>query len=237
VITIIKVESLAFSYADKNVIDNVSFEVGKGQLFAILGQNAVGKTTLIKLMTGILVPQNGAISINNNVNPHTFSAQERMLIGVMQEIKGIYLKMTGYEYLSFVGAIYGMTSDAIKTSINQFVHEYKIDDDIHREVKKYSAGTKKKVEFYAAIMFEPELLFLDEPFESVDPTVQYEIKRKIKTYINEGGTLIITSHILDTIQNLCTDYLIMANGMVRSQGKILPETNLEEIFMEVVNHG
>jgi len=237
VITIIKVEGVEFAYADKSVLHYVSFEVEKGQIFAVLGQNGEGKTTLIKLMTGILVPASGGVTIDGNPNPHTFNPKQRKLIGVMQEIKGIYLKMTGYEYLAFIGAMYGMSSDDIKRAIAVFGKEYKMTDDVHRTINKYSSGMKKKVEFFAAIMFEPQVLFLDEPFESVDPAVQYEIKAKIKRYIAAGGTLVITSHILESIQSLCTDYVIIAKGQVAAQGAIGEATDLEKVFMDVVARG
>jgi len=237
VITIIKVEGLQFSYPDKDVLEYVSFDVQKGQIFAVLGQNGEGKTTLIKLMTGICIPSGGRITIEGHDGPHTFTPEQRKLIGVMQELKGIYLKMTAYEYLSFVGAMYEMESADIKTAIEAFGNEYNMRDDLHREIKKYSAGMKKKVEFFASIMFNPQVLFLDEPFESVDPAVQYEIKAKIKRYIAAGGTLIITSHILESIQNLCTDYIIIAKGKVATNGRIDTDTKLEQIFMDVVNYG
>jgi len=176
----LKVESLRFSYADKNVIDNVTFHVVPGAICGILGPNGVGKTTLIKLMTGILIQDEGNVCMNGSINPYTFDSEKRKLIGIMQEIKGIYLKMTGYEYLSFIGAMYGMTSDDIKESIHEFGKKYKMEEDVHRRINKYSAGMKKKVEFFSAVMFKPTVLFLDEPFESVDPIIQYEMKTHMK---------------------------------------------------------
>jgi len=232
----IKVEALAFSYADKKVLHDVSFTVKKGQVFAVLGQNGQGKTTLIKLMSGMLIPTSGDIIINSHVKPHSFNQKQRKLIGVMQEIKGIYLKMTAYEYLAFIGAMYGMSSQDINNAIDVFGNEYDMSDDVHRIINKYSSGMKKKLEFFAAIMFEPYVLFLDEPFESVDPAVQYEIKAKINRYTKSGGTLVITSHILESIQSICTNYVIIAKGRVAAKGAIAGTTKLEKIFMDVVRH-
>lgn len=157
------------------------------------------------------------------------------MLGIMHPISGVYLKMTAYEYLAFVGALYGMSSEIINSRIETLAKDLMFANELHREIKKYSSGTKKKIEFCAAIIANPTILYLDEPFESVDPKISYEIKTHLKDYVRSGGTLIITSHILDTIQNLCTRYVILNNGQIVHSEKITENVDLEKKYMEVIN--
>lgn len=233
---ILEVSNLSFSFLDKMVLEDISFSIKQGDMLAVLGPNGVGKTTLIRLLTGILQSDKGSISYFNSGNSNTVKISQRRLMGIMYPIEGIYLKMTGYEYLAFIGAICEMDSDKIKLTIEQLSNDLFLKDEIHREIKKYSSGTKKKIEFCAAIMHSPKILFLDEPFESVDPKASFEIKMYIKEYVRLGGSLIITSHILETIQNLCTRYIMIKNGYVVSSNYINKNENLEKIYMEVMNH-
>ena len=112
----------------------------------------------------------------------------------MWELSGVYLKMTGYEYLSFIASLYNIPKEDIPNRIRFLAEKYKITDELHRKIGKYSMGTKKKVEFCAAIIHNPKLLFLDEPFESVDPSVTYEMKQFLHEYVQSGCAVIITSH-------------------------------------------
>lgn len=205
-------------------------------MLAILGPNGVGKTTLMNLLTGVLYPSLGSISINNIENPYNYSLENRSMFGTMYPISGVYLKMTAYEYLAFVGALYGLESEVINNRIETLAADLMFSNELHREIKKYSSGTKKKIEFCAAVIANPTILYLDEPFESIDPKTSYEIKAYLKEYVRNGGTFIITSHILDTIQNLCTRYIILNNGQIVHSEKIIKNTDLEKKYMEVISN-
>lgn len=234
----IQVSDLSFSYADKEVLKSITFSVDKGDLFAILGPNGAGKTTLLKILTGLLEVQGGEASINSCPIIGNIQIDLKKQIGIMHEISGVYLKMTGFEYLSLVAALYDYPSHLIKSRVNELCEKYGLEEEIHRIIGKYSSGTKKKIEFCSAIIYEPQVVFLDEPFESIDPTVSYEIKKFLKNLVETGVTVVITSHILETIQNLCNRYMIINGGRVVSQGIIDKQSNmdLEQIFMEAVQN-
>ncbi|WP_165450494.1 ABC transporter ATP-binding protein [Intestinimonas massiliensis (ex Afouda et al. 2020)] len=234
----IRVSDLNFSYADKCVLQQVSFNVDDGDLFAILGPNAAGKTTLIKLLTGILEMQGGNIIFDDMPLNGTNDYKIRSMIGVMQEITGVHLKMTGFEYLCLIAALNNYPPDMITERVLFIANKFNFESELHRSIKKYSAGTKKKIEFCAAIVHEPRVLLLDEPFESVDPIVCFEIKQHLKHLVEHGSTVIITSHILETIQNLCNKYIIINQGSVVRCGNIEKDNgvDLEQIFIEVVGH-
>lgn len=232
----LKVENLSFSYPGKDVLKDISFSANRGDLLAILGPNAVGKTTLINILTGKLDIQMGNVTIKELKLNSTLTEQQKQSIGVMRPITGIFLKMTCFEYLSFIGGLYNLPLEDIKYIVIEIAKKYSFEGELSTEIKKCSAGTIKKLEFSSAIIHNPDILFLDEPFETVDPIVCLEIKTCLKEYALEGKTILITSHILDTIQNLCDKYIIINNGYIVNSGEIKESTNLEKIFVEVVGH-
>ena len=233
---IVDISHLSFSFADKRVLSDLSFSVDEGDSFAILGANGVGKTTLIRLLGGVLQPAAGSIHIAGlPFNEHNRIAIQHVM-GTMYPISGIYLKMTGYEYLMFIGSLYEMKPEDLHKRIEEVAQIFNFADELHRSIEKYSAGTKKKIEFCAAILAMPALLLLDEPFESVDPLVCYEIKAFIRDYIAQGGTLIISSHILGAIEDICTKFIIMNDCGIVDRGDIGAGTDLEKRYMDVVSY-
>ena len=232
----VTINDLCFSYIDKEVSKNITFNVDKGDFFAILGPNAAGKTTLLKVMTGLLRKQNGSIFIAGKDMSNGLSNDIKVKIGTMHSIDGLYLKMTGFEYLSFVAALYDYPPEKIKNRVLELSKLYKMETEIHKQIKKCSAGTQKKISFCAALVYEPEILFLDEPFESVDPSATYIMKQKLNEFKANGGTIVITSHILESIQNLCNKYLIINHGKIVDEGLLDKSSiDLEKRFMEVVD--
>ncbi len=231
----IKIEGLSFSYADKTVLKEIDISADKGDLLAVLGPNGVGKTTLISILTGKLEVQSGKVELCDIDIKDGFSNELKKRIGVMRDIEGLYTKMTGYEYLRFVATLYEYPVDKIDERIDYLAKKYNIENEIDRQIKKYSAGTKKKLEFCAAVLHEAEILFLDEPFESVDPVVCFEIKEFLKEYAEtQNSIVVITSHILETIEHLCSNYVIINKGYVVDSGEMVED--LESKYLEVIGY-
>lgn len=233
------VENLAFSYKEKRVLKDISFHLERGDVFAILGKNAVGKTTLINILTGLLEAQDGKILLCGEDTTRRMSENTKTKIGVMRPIAGLFEKMTCYQYLEFVAGLYSVSTEKIVSLSEQ----YQFASELSRKIKNCSAGTRKKIEFCAAILHNPSILFLDEPFESVDPIVVAEIKEYVKDFASAGKSVVITSHILDIIQNLCNRCIIINDGVVVYSGEITKgvsvdddQLGLERIFLEVVNN-
>ena len=230
------VYKLAFSYKEKEVLKDISFNAESGEILAVLGKNAAGKTTLINILTGLLEANSGKITICGEDTTNYLSESVKEKIGVMHPIIGVFEKMTCFQYLEFVAGLYSISREKIL----ELSVQYQFESELTQKIKNCSTGTRKKVEFCAAILHEPTILFLDEPFESVDPVVVAEIKELIRNFAEKGRTVIITSHILDIIQNICTDCIIINNGIVAYAGKINQEItaetkgSLEKIFLERV---
>lgn len=223
---IIKASNISFSYGNKEVLRDINFSIQSGDMFAVLGPNAAGKTTLTKILSGVLEMQHGHL---NAIDLDT--------IGFLKELEGIFLKMTGFEYLSFVATLYKCDPNKIEERIYYLAKQFHFTTELHKQVKKYSLGTKKKLEICAAIFHKPSILLLDEPFESIDPIVCHDLKLFLKEYANMGNIVIITSHILEIIQNLCTKYIIIDKGYVVSSGNINEDQDhIEHIYMEVIKN-
>ncbi len=228
------VDGISFSYPGKKVLDGVSFIVEDHDIFAVLGRNAAGKTTLINVLIGLLDQQAGQILVDGK---EITSANSAHYVGVMRPLVDVYLKMSVYEYLTLMGTLFDVPGKELYEKIAVFSKLFDFEEHLYKKLKSCSLGTKKKVEFCAAILHNPRFVILDEPFDSIDPIVCYEMKRFLTEYVQKEGTVIVTSHALDLIQNFCNKYIIIHNGVVAASGNTQDADHLEQVFIDVVGTG
>ena len=228
----LKVEHISFSYPSKQVLTDVNFQVCDHDIFAVLGRNAAGKTTLISVLVGLLQQQEGRVLVDDQEISGTGSAR---YFGIMRNLTDLYLKMTAYEYLSLVGTLYNVEGKTLHQRILAFAKRFEFEEHLYKKLSTCSLGTKKKVTFSACIIHNPKFVILDEPFDSIDPIVCYEMKRYLTEYARTEGTVIVTSHALDLIQNFCNKYVIIHDGTVAASGTMVGnDQRLEQIFIDVV---
>lgn len=228
----LKVEKICFAYPRKQVLVDVNFEVNDHDIFAVLGRNAAGKTTLISVLVGMLEKQGGEITVDGQVITGANSAR---YFGIMRNLSDMYLKMTAYEYLSLVGTLYNVPGGELHERIMAFAQRFEFEEHLYKKLSTCSLGTKKKVAFCACIIHKPKFVILDEPFDSIDPIVCFEMKKYLTEYARTEGTVIVTSHALDLIQNFCNRYIIIHDGTVAASGSIQEnDQRLEKIFIDVV---
>ncbi len=234
---ILEVTNLSKSYEDIHVLKSISFNVEKGKCFGVLGPNGAGKTTLFSIISGILNKNEGEISINGKSISHEAQLKHGK-IGILFNDIGIYEKLTASEFLRFLGVMYDLPEERLEERIRYISNILKLDLSNRTLIEKYSTGMKKKIAFAAAVIHSPDLLLLDEPFESVDAIVTHNIKELIRSYIKEGGTILIASHILQIIEEICDDFIIIDKGKVllKSNVKELNGINLEQYFVDIISH-
>ncbi len=226
------VQNVSFSYPSKQVLEDISFQVENHDIFAILGRNAAGKTTLINVIVNLLEKQSGVIQVDET---EVTCANSPHMFGIMRNLTDVYLRMTVYEYLSLVGTLFSVSGKELESRIEHFSKRFEFEEHLYKQLKSCSLGTKKKVSFCAAIIHNPKFVILDEPFDSIDPIVCHEMKQYLTEYAKTEGTILITSHALDLIQNFCNKYIIIHNGTVAAQGDIKAYSDrLEKIFVDVV---
>lgn len=228
----LNINNIAFSYPRKQVLKDVSFQVCDHDIFAVLGRNAAGKTTLISVLVGMLEQQSGTVDMDGVAITGNNSAK---YFGIMRTLSDLYLKMTAYEYLSLIGTLYNVSGEVLDDRIKAFAKRFEFEEHLYKKLSTCSLGTKKKVTFSACIIHGPKVVILDEPFDSIDPIVCYEMKRYLTEYARTEGTVIVTSHALDLIQNFCNKYVIIHDGTVAASGSIQEnDEHLEKIFVNVV---
>ncbi len=219
-------------------VDSVDLAVERGSLFGFLGPNGAGKSTTIKMLTGILTPSSGTVSLLG-LNP--WHPQESLEIkrrtGVVPEGLALFDNLTAREYLTFVGRMYLLPPKTIQARSEELLSLLKLEDVTKKLVLEYSHGMKKKLALAGALLPNPDLLFLDEPFEGVDAVTSRTIRDLLATFVARGSTVFVTSHVLEIVERICTHVGIIAQGKLVAQMSLaeLQETgSLEKRFLEIV---
>lgn len=230
-----EIKNLTHSYAKFLALNNVSFNIEKGDFIGLIGPNGAGKTTLMNTMVGILAADSGEVLVDGE-GVEGFNPDVRRKIGYMPSELSTYDMFSPEELLKFLAAMYGINETDTKNRMKKLFEKLDMNDWKRKSIKKLSTGMKKKTAFAAAVIHHPELLVLDEPFESVDPISQHKMKEILKKYLETGGSVIMSSHVLDTVQNLCNRFIILNNGQIVKESYV-DELNgsLEEEFIELVS--
>jgi ABC-2 type transport system ATP-binding protein len=219
-------------------VDRIDLRVEPGTFYGFLGPNGAGKSTTIKMLTGLLAASGGETRVlgKNMFDVHE-SLEAKRKIGVVPEDLALFENLTAREHLMFIGRMYLLPKETIRTRTDELLHILDLEDTGKKLTIEYSHGMKKKLALAAALLPNPDLLFLDEPFEGVDAVTSRVIRDLLKDYIQRGSTIFLTSHVLDVVEKLCTHVGIIANGRLVEQSDL--ETlrrgsSLEERFLEKV---
>jgi ABC-2 type transport system ATP-binding protein len=226
-------------YFDKFcAVDRVNLSVERGTFYGFLGPNGAGKSTTIKMLTGLLAASSGEILVlgKNMLNPRE-ALEAKKMIGVVPEDLALFDNLTGREHLTFVGRMYLLPQDTIRKRTDELLHLLGLANEEKKLTLEYSHGMKKKLALAAALLPNPDLLFLDEPFEGVDAVTSRVIRDMLAGYVERGSTVFLTSHVLDVVEKLCTHVGIIARGTLVEQASlddIRQGSSLEQRFLEKV---
>ncbi len=205
-------------------VDRIDLTVERGISYGFLGPNGAGKSTTIKMLTGLLAPSGGQISVlGRNVLKPAEALEAKQRVGVVPEDLALFDNLTAREYLTFVGRMYLIPLPTIRTRIDDLLGVMGLDSEEQKLTLEYSHGMKKKLALAAALLPNPDLLFLDEPFEGVDAVTSRVIRDMLSGFVSRGSTVFLTSHVLEIVEKLCTHVGIIA------QGKLVEQASLEEI--------
>ena len=214
----LKLENVKKSYGNKTVVDSVSLEIDKPSVFGLLGTNGAGKTTTIRMLLGIIKKDSGEITWNGKK-----VERKNVNFGYLPEERGIYPKTKIYEQLLYFAKLKGMDKKEEDISIKKWTEKLKVSEYLNMTAEKLSKGNQQKIQFISAILHEPELIVLDEPFSGLDPVNSELLKNVILDLVNEGRYIIMSSHQMTSIEEFCTDLLIL------NRGKTVLKGNLKEI--------
>jgi len=225
-------------FGDKTAVDHLELEVPRGSWFGVVGPNGAGKTTSIRMMVGLLRPDEGAVFVNGtSVWPDP--TEVKRMVGVLPDDLRLFERLTGEELLLYIGLLRGLDRDAVLERSQQLLGVLGLERAANDLVADYSTGMRKKVALAAALLHSPSVLILDEPFESVDPVSSKVIVEVLQHYRSTGGTIVFSSHVMDTVERLCDHVAIVSAGRVVRSGPIGILTSsrsvrLEDIFIEAV---
>jgi ABC-2 type transport system ATP-binding protein len=206
-------------FGDFTAVDDVNLEVAPGQFFGFLGPNGAGKSTTIKMLTGLLAPTSGEMQILG-MDLVKNGPEVKSHIGVVPEGMGLFVRLTGSEYLNFVGRMYGLDRFTTAKRAAELLEFMELADEPKKLIADYSHGMQKKLAMAAAVIHSPKILFLDEPFEGVDAIASGTLKAMLQRMIANGATIFLTSHVLEIVERLCSHVAIINHGKLVAQGSM-----------------
>jgi ABC-2 type transport system ATP-binding protein len=236
----IETHGLRKTFGDFAAVDGIDLFVPRGSFYGFLGPNGAGKSTTIKCLTGLLRPSGGTFRILD-LDPAAEPIKVKRQVGVVPEDLALFDRLTGAETLSFVGRVHGIDHVELRERAKELLALMDLTKAANDLVADYSHGMRKKIALSAALLPAPRLLFLDEPFEGIDAIASRQIKDLLAAYVRTGGTVFLTTHILEVVERLC-DYIgIIHRGRLAAQGPMAElraggqsGQSLEERFMDIV---
>jgi ABC-2 type transport system ATP-binding protein len=241
----IRITNLVKRYGKSLAVEDLSLSVPKGSMFGFLGPNGSGKSTTIGCLTGLLDPTSGSVEIlGSRFTTESVDLKRRM--GVMPETLGLFDPLYAHEFLMFVARMYGLQEVEVQQRTKELLNALELTES-GKTLAEYSTGMRKRVAFAAAVIHSPDVLFLDEPFESIDPAGVALLKQWLRRFTEQGRTVFITSHVLETVERLCDRVAIITKpgklvwhgditalahgGMVQFDGREFD--SLEELFLRL----
>lgn len=218
----IQIQNVTKRFGSKTVVDNISLQVKQGDVFGLLGPNGAGKTTTTNLIIGTLTPEAGTIQIAGLGAPGMTPIKK--LIGIVPQTLAVYETLTASENLRFFGSLYGLSGNELKERIQDVLEIVNLTDRKNDRVSKYSGGMKRRLNIATALLHRPSLLILDEPTVGVDPQSRNAIYESLKRLKEEGCTIVLTSHYIEEVQQLCNRVGIM------DAGKLVGEDTVEGLI-------
>ena len=230
-------------FGKKAAVNHLNLTVSRGEFFGFLGPNGAGKSTTIKMMVGLLRPTSGSVWVGG-VDVWKDPVQARSLMGVLPEYLNIYERLSGREFLVFAGHMYSVPGADIPRRAEELLQVLTLADDADKLIVDYSVGMRKKIALAAALIHRPEVLFLDEPFEGIDPVSSRVIRDILHDLTQHGTTIFFSSHIMEVVERLCTRVGIINQGTLVAEGTLQElrerasgedkDATLEDIFLNVI---
>ncbi len=232
----VSIRALVKCYQGRPAVNALSLDIPRGSFYGIVGPNGAGKTTTLNMMTGLLVPDSGNVMILGRDVWSDVDTAKRV-IGVMPQADQIFDRLTGLQLLVYSGMLRRMPRSEALGRARDLLEAFDLTDAGGKRVCDYSSGMTKKICLATAMIHSPRLLVLDEPFESVDPVSSANLKDILAEYVDTGGTVVISSHVMALVERMCTHVAIIDHGLVRADGtvaQVAAGEDLEDRFLELV---
>lgn len=231
----LKIQNLSKSYGDKKAVDSLSIHIRPGEIYGFIGHNGAGKTTTIKACCGILRFDEGEIHINGlSIKEQPLECKK--LIAYLPDNPDLYEFMTGIRYLNFTADIFGIPKAQREERIARLAGALELTEDLAQPISAYSHGMKQKLAVISAMLHEPRLLVMDEPFTGLDPKASFTLKQMMRSLCDAGGAVFFSTHVLEVAEKLCDKVAIIRRGRLVIEGTmdaVKGNESLEEVFLEL----
>ena len=231
----LKIEHLTKTYGEKRAVDDLSLHIQPGEIYGFIGHNGAGKTTTLKACCGILQFDNGDITIDGiSVKDDPVDCKRKL--AYIPDNPDLYEFMTGIQYLNFISDIFAVGSADRKYRIRHYADAFELTADLAQPISAYSHGMKQKLAIISALVHEPKLIIMDEPFVGLDPKASHLLKSIMRELCDKGSAIFFSTHVLEVAEKLCDKVAIIKNGKLIKSGtmeEVKGDTSLEEVFLEM----
>ncbi|MBQ8322641.1 MAG: ABC transporter ATP-binding protein [Clostridia bacterium] len=230
----LRIENLSKSYGDKKAVDGVSLHIKAGEIYGFIGHNGAGKTTTLKACCGILAFEEGDVFVDGiSVKKDPLGCKRK--IAYIPDNPDLYAFMTGIQYLDFVADIFKVSANQRQEKIRKYADEFELTENLAQPIGAYSHGMKQKLALVSALIHDPKLIILDEPFVGLDPKAAHTVKTLMRELCNNGAAIFFSTHVLEVAEKLCDKVAIIKGGKLVKAGtmdEVKGDTSLEEVFLE-----
>ncbi len=234
----LKIENLTKTYGDFKAVDNLSLHIQPGEIYGFIGRNGAGKTTTIKSVVGLLQFDEGEITIDGySIKSEPIACKK--IFSYIPDNPDLYEFMTGIAYLNFVADIYDVSPDKRNQKISKYGDAFDITKDLSKPISAYSHGMKQKLAIIAALIHDPKLIIMDEPFVGLDPLATHNVKEIMHEICEGGGAIFFSTHVLEVAEKLCDKIAIIKDGVLLRSGsmeEVKGDESLESLFLELEDY-
>ncbi len=231
----LKIEHLTKTYGEKKAVDDISLHIQKGEIYGFIGHNGAGKTTTLKACCGLLGFEKGEIYIDGvSVKENPLACKQK--IAYIPDNPDLYAFMTGVQYLNFVGDVYKVEASVRQEKIHRYADLFELTESLAMPIGAYSHGMKQKLALIAALMHEPKLMIMDEPFVGLDPKAAHTVKQIMRELCEQGSAIFFSTHVLEVAEKLCDKVAIIKDGKLIASGtmeEVTGDTSLEDVFLSM----
>ena len=231
----LKIENLTKTYGQKKAVDNFSLEIENGHIYGFIGHNGAGKTTTLKSIAGIMEFDQGNIYIDNKSIKEEPLACKKVM-AYIPDNPDLYEYLTGIKYLNFIADVYGVSQAERTDRIKKYGDMFELTDSLGEPISAYSHGMKQKLAVISALIHEPKLIIMDEPFVGLDPKASHLLKGLMRDLCDRGGAIFFSTHVLEVAEKLCDKIAIIKAGKLVVSGNtqdVIGDDSLEEVFLEL----
>ncbi len=231
----LNIAHLTKAYGEKKAVDDLSLHIAPGEIYGFLGHNGAGKTTTLKSCCGILRFDAGEITVAGK-SIRTDPIACKQVMAYIPDNPDLYEFLSGIKYLNFIADVYGVGKTERETRIRNYAERFGLTGDLAQPISEYSHGMKQKLAVISALLHEPKLILMDEPFVGLDPTASHQLKTIMREHCDRGGAIFFSTHVLEVAEKLCDKVAIIRSGRLVASGtmdEVKGDQSLEDVFLEL----